>query len=285
MRLILKYFYSSLLLFLAIFHLGAQNSPNILLLEEARNNFKQGEYERAYDIFNIIQGDLHFDILQPDILLKFAQSAIAVQDFEQAKEAIGKFIRLYPNHQLLSEVSYTNAKLLFLSQNYHRAIKSLDSYRQRFPNDLYIGSSYYLSGEAYLSIGDYQQAEAMFHRVVEDYPLSYRVDSARYALARIQLKQKEKELLDILRWNHQEYLNLAVRAPLDSLEDFVEIGAESDENNSLILQSKIKQLEKQVQKLENDHVNSDLQRRLLSANVAISDIKLKLSQELATLER
>ena len=200
---------------------AAQSDQNLgrSLYNEGLAYFNRMHYEQAYAVFDLVSNDPRFTEFHPDALFRFAESAIALDRLPMARDALSRFIGTYPRHPLIDEATYHRARLFHLEGQYENALVALDNFRRRYPDSEWIGNAHYWSGEALLNLGNFAEAEGAFTTVVEQYPNSYRVEAARYQLSIIDISLREEELLEILRWSHEEYLALAGGIPRPDFPD------------------------------------------------------------------
>ena len=56
------------------------------------------------------------------------------------------------------------------------------------------------------ALGRLDDAQAVYQKIVADYPTSAKVEAAQYKMSLIQLSRREVELSKLLKWSHEELL-------------------------------------------------------------------------------
>ena len=57
-----------------------------------------------------------------------------------------------------------------------------------------------------MTLGRLEEADAVFSELLESFPAGIKREAARYRRSEISLLYRERELLDLLKWSHEEYL-------------------------------------------------------------------------------
>ena len=216
---------------------GSSNPTQNLFVQQGLDYLEQGQFQQAQAIFGILRNDSRFANIHAEANYWFAQAALASGDLAAAREGFDTLIGQFstsPNINII-EAHYHRARLNYSLGEYRQAIDTLAEFRARYPGSDFVGNSYYWSGEAHLSLGENVEAARMFRTVLEAYPFSFRVESARYKLSLIDVSQREEELLEILRWSHEEYLTLSSTTPEIPLAAPVEQDASAAENSAELL--------------------------------------------------
>ena len=230
-----------------------QNPTQNLFVQQGLDYLEEGEFQQAQAIFSVLRNDNNFANIHADANYWFAQSALASGDLESARDGFDRFIAQFGDHPRNIEAHYHRARLNYSLGEYHQAIESLATFRERYPTSDFVGNSYYWSGEAHLALGERSEAMRMFRTVLEEYPLSFRVESARHKLSLIDVSQREEELLDILRWSHEEYLTLRSGVPdppVASAPRTDDDIADTDEELLAEYRSQINRLQSEIELLE-----------------------------------
>lgn len=135
-----------------------------------------------------------------------AKSAMAAGRLGEAERNLEFFLRTFPGNRFYTEGRYQQGRLLFMQEDYQSALQSLEAFTREFPDSPFVANAVYWSGEALFNLGRLEQSRALFQRVIRDFPSSFRVEAARYRIAVIELTFREQELLQLLRWSHEENL-------------------------------------------------------------------------------
>jgi TolA-binding protein len=179
------------------------------LVSEGIESFEAGNYQQALSTFREVLFEPGFSGEHDDAYFWIARSALALNRLEEAAENLEFFISAYPEHPRFAEAHYLRGRVLYLQADYAQAIRAFEDFIQRFPESPFIANAYYWTGEAVLALGRLDQAERLFLTVIRDFPRSFRVEAAQYRVNIIELRRREEELLQLLRWSHEEAIRSA----------------------------------------------------------------------------
>ena len=242
--------------------------------------FGRAEYEQALLHFRDIILDSDLRGYYGDAYFWIGRSHLAQERIDKAAQNIDYFIANYQDHPKYPDGLYQKGRILFLQKEYEKAIRQLYSYVDTYPSHEYNANALFWIGESFYALGHFDKAEKLYASVIRDYPRSYKVEAATYRKSLIELKQREQDLLQLLKISHEEYLK--------ALEDFQQrertyeqaissyqrklSAATSDNDNELInqLNSEIAEKESEIRRLqqrlsEEQQRVSELQRQLASA--------------------
>lgn len=141
-----------------------------------------------------------------------ARSFMALSRYGDASDAFDLFLSSFDSHPYSEEATYQRARLFYLTEEYEAAVQRFDDFQERYPESDFSANSLYWTGESLFALGLLSESRRFFAEITERYPTSFRVEAARYRQDVIDLKQREEELLTLLRWSHEEFLS--------SLEEF-----------------------------------------------------------------
>ena len=147
-----------------------------------------------------------------------------------------------------------------------KTIQVLYNFIDQFPDNSFIGNSYYWVGESLFALGHLEEAVKVYRKIIYDFPKSYKTDAARYRVSIIELKYREQELMKFLKWSHEESLKTleefqirektyeqAIAAYQKKLSEYAEAGTERKiEELTLDVREKeaeVLQLQEQVKQL------------------------------------
>lgn len=165
-----------------------------------------GRYGDALSHFREALVDPGLDDLRGDAYFWIAKASLAELRLDEAARNLEFYLSQYQGHRLYSEAEYLRGRLLYLQADYQGALVQLARYVDRYPDDDFVSNAYYWSGESAFAMDLLDDAYDLFSVVTSDYPNSYRAEAARYRLAVIELARREAELLELLRWSHEEAL-------------------------------------------------------------------------------
>ncbi len=176
------------------------------ILDQGIERFSEGDYRQAILLFRELLLDPEYERYHGDAYFWIAKSALGLGQLEEASRNLEYFLANYPSHPNYEEATYQRGRLVFLQGDFEGAFQLLSAFVKWFPTSPYVSSAVYCRGESLFSLGQYDRAQELFARVIQEYPRSHRVEAARYRLSLIDLTKRENELLKLLRWSHEEYL-------------------------------------------------------------------------------
>ena len=177
-------------------------APLIQGIEE----FGAGQFNDALLSFREILLDPRLEPLQPDAYFWIGKSYLALVQYADSIRNFELYLERYPRHLFVEEARYQRGRLLYLQGNPESSIVSLAEFVQEYPDSDFAASAYFWIGEALFLVGELATSREMFGTVVERFPRSAKVEAARYRTSVIDLRQRETELLRLLKWSHEESL-------------------------------------------------------------------------------
>lgn len=176
------------------------------LLEEGMSRFQQGAFEQALLRFREALLNAEDPQVEGDAYFWIAKSAMGLTRLNEAERNLEYYLLNFEGHRYYTEANYQRGRLLFLQQHYQEAIQAFQNFLEEFPDSPYVANAYYWTGESLYELGRLKEAERLFRTVLREFPTSFRVEAARYRLSLIELKEREEELLRLLRWSHESFL-------------------------------------------------------------------------------
>jgi len=194
------------LFFLTVHLMSAQDAAGDILLRQGLSDMRSGAVDSAAESFRKIISDGSMQSLYPDALYWLVKTDIVLGEYEEAARAADGFLAAYKKHVYSEEIIYQRGRLLFLEEYPDAAISALGSFMQDYPKSVFVPSALYWSGESLMTLGRLEEADAVFSRLLDQYPASVKREAARYRRSEISLLYRERELLDLIKWSHEEYL-------------------------------------------------------------------------------
>jgi len=174
--------------------------------------FGQEKYQEALDLFGKVLSDPRAKTERPEAAYWSVLSYLAIGDQATAAASIDAFISAYPTSPRLPDLLYQRGRILYTKGDYEEALKVFAAFSEAAPNSDLFPSALYWSGECLYALGRLEEAERAFAAVVQKYPQSVKVEAATYRQSLIGLEYRQRELLKLLTWSHEESLR--------SVEDF-----------------------------------------------------------------
>jgi len=197
------------LLVMASALLCAQASAGADELREGLVLFKQERYQDAIRVFRNLILDARSEQQQANVADAYywvSRAYLAVGNYEEAAENLEYFLANYPSHPSYPDALYQKGRLLYLQGDPESGIQVLSQFLTEYPDSEFAGSVYFWLGECLFSLGQLEEAALVFNRVIVEYPKSVKLEASRYRLSLIEFKKRENQLLQLLRWSHEEAL-------------------------------------------------------------------------------
>lgn len=181
-------------------------------LRQAVTVFGKGQFDESLRLFRNIILDSSLGSYHGDSYFWISKCYMALGQYDNSSKNLEFFLSEYPDNQFFQEGRYQRGRLVYLQGDYETTIQILEDFISEYPNSPFIANSYYWVGESLYALGHFDEALDIFNIVVDTFPTSFKVEAARYRVSLIELKERERELLKLLKWSHEEYLK--------ALEDF-----------------------------------------------------------------
>lgn len=240
------------------------------ILEEGIDAFRRSDFDTAVLRFREILLEEPAPESEATAYFWLSKSAMALGRLTEAERNLEYYIRTFPDHEFAVEARYQRGRILFMQEDFAGAIEALNSFVQQYPESPFVANAIYWSGESLYTLGRLDEARRLFDTVVQDYPRSFRVEAARYRIALIDLNARETELLQLLRWSHEEYLKMiddferrdrAYQEALASYRQRLQNAADEDARDEII------RLTTQVRSLQETLRNRDAEIRRLQEQI------------------
>lgn len=199
-----KIFILYLLVLSTVYPLFSSEEDRVLF-EKGQTYYSNGKYLEALYFFNeLIDGGS--SEYEGDSWFWAAKSYMAAGELENAKNSLEYFLLNYPRNSNYSEGYYYKGRLLYLEEEYSKSLDLFNRFIRSSPFSPFVSNAYYWIGECLYSTGNFDEALEMFKKVVNDYPASYKFEASNYKISLIDFRFREKELLQLIRWSHEESL-------------------------------------------------------------------------------
>jgi Uncharacterized protein conserved in bacteria len=181
-------------------------------LDKGIELFGQDKYREALDLFGKVMSDPKAQAERPEAAYWSVLAYLALGDKATAASSIDLFLSAYPKSPRVPDLLYQKGRILYGKGDYEGAIKVFAAFSEAAPSSDLQPSALYWSGECLYALGRLEDAEKAFNAVVKNYPSSVKVEAASYRISLIGLEYRQRELLKLLTWSHEETLR--------SVEDF-----------------------------------------------------------------
>jgi TolA-binding protein len=240
------------------------------ILQDGIDAFSRSDFSSAILRFREVLLESPDEDTEATAYFWLAKAAMAENRLSEAARNLEYYIQTFPSHTYSVEAQYQRGRLLFMQRDFEEALQALSSFAQRFPQSPFVANAVYWSGEALFNLGRLDEARRLFDSVVQNYPTSFRVEAARYRISVIDLNTREQELLQLLRWSHEEYLQAldefqrreqAYREAIASYQERLQNAASADFREEIV------SLSTQVRSLQETVRSRDAQIRRLQEQI------------------
>jgi TolA-binding protein len=259
--------------FAALQAVAQQASPQAgakTILDKGVELFGQEKYREALDLFGKVMSDPKAKTERPEAAYWSVLAYLAAGDQATAGASIDAFISAYPASPRVPDLLYQRGRILYTKGDYEGGLKVFSAFSAAAPKSDLMPSALYWSGECLYALGRLEEAERAFTAVIQSYPSSVKVEAATYRISLIGLEYRQRELLKLLTWSHEESLR--------SVEDFRR--REKAYESSIALYQKQISDSKRGAANEQDKVLVDLRAQVadLGSKLAESEAQLASSQ-------
>jgi TolA-binding protein len=135
----------------------------------------------------------------------------SASDYEAELQELGVLAQMKGRVDRRTEIPYLKGRAFFHLGRYNEAIPLLKGYSDHIPADSVENiarksAGLYWTGECLYALGQFDKAESVFYLIINQYPQSVKYEASSYKIALINQKRVERELLDLLKWTHEESL-------------------------------------------------------------------------------
>ncbi|WP_245540196.1 tetratricopeptide repeat protein [Sediminispirochaeta bajacaliforniensis] len=176
-------------------------------MKSALEAFGSGAYQDALLGFREVILDNDAQKLHGAAYYWLARSEMALKNYDDAARDLEYFLENFPKSSFYREGSYWKGRLLFLQNDFDNAIRALYDFIEAYPDHEFVANAYYWIGESLFALGHLEKAQRIFNLIITDYPASFKVEASRYRLSLIEMKEREEELMRLLKMSHEEYLS------------------------------------------------------------------------------
>lgn len=184
---------------------GGEASPKGHL-DQGITLFSQGKYRESLDLFGNVLADPQAKTERPEAAYWAVLAYLAVGEQSTASASIDAYLSAYPQSSHVPDLLYQKGRILYGSGDYEGAIRVFAAFSEAAPNSDLFPSAIYWSGESLYALGRLEDAERAFRAIVQNYPSSVKVEAATYRISLIGLEYRQRELLKLLTWSHEESL-------------------------------------------------------------------------------
>lgn len=222
------------------------------LMAQGKDNYAKSRYQDAVANFRELLVNPNLADYRGDAYFWVAKSLMAVGRLDDASRNLEFFLANYKPNPNQAEALYLRGRILYLQSDFPGAIGAFAKFIEANPSSPFVPNAYYWTGESLYSMGQLDEAQKMFQIVIQEFPTSYRIEAARYRVSLVELRKREGQLLELLKWSHQENIK--------NLEDF--------QKREKVYEEAIKSYQQRLTSLASDDFRGelkDMQSRLDAA--------------------
>lgn len=128
-------------------------------------------------------------------------------DDRSALDDCNFYLENFPNSVYQGRISYHKGKVLYNLGEYEKSIIALSDFCHQYENDDMYSYALFYIGESLFAGYKYDDANAIYHRIVSEFPESPKVSAAQYRIDSISQRAREEKLLYLLKQTGEEYLS------------------------------------------------------------------------------
>ncbi len=241
-----RLFFLPLIIMLMGSYFFASESATAAYLEGCKA-FSRGEWNSA--VFLLKKAASYPENDNPDTHYMMISAEIYAEDYKNALDDCEDFLRVFPESIYVPRIQYMKGKLLYNLGEFEKAIVVLSDFCHRNEdNELYPSALFYIA-ECLFTDYKYDEAEAIYERIVTQFPSSEKVNAAQYRIENIAQRSREEKLLYLLKQTGEEYLS-AKEEYEKQLKLYNSDAINSTRDKLIETQQKNRDLEEQIKNLE-----------------------------------
>ena len=145
--------------------------------------------------------------LTPDVYYMLISAEVYDGDYKGALDDCNVYLDSFPDSLYVSNVSFQKGFSLYNLGEYEKSIIALSDFCHQFEgSELYSSALFYI-GEALFASYQYDEASAIFERIVTEFPDAPKAPAAQYRIESILQRAREEKLLYLLKQTGEEYLS------------------------------------------------------------------------------
>ncbi|GHT56451.1 hypothetical protein FACS1894109_05410 [Spirochaetia bacterium] len=207
---------SILLLLFLTDYVHSQSAPGFTRLQNGLALFQEGRWQDSVAELRRARAEAIDRELKAEALYWIALAEMSAGDYAASLNDMDEIEMMAPTSGRLQEIPYHRGRALYYLGRYDEAILLLKYYADGIGmlgtpprgSDAAARKSaaLYWIGESLYAMGQLDLAQEFFFIVTEEYPQSAKFEASSYRLGLINQKKIEEELLNLLKWSHEESL-------------------------------------------------------------------------------
>jgi TolA-binding protein len=241
--------------------------------------YGEGKWREAVLELRRVQGEAESAELRAEALYWVSLAGIGAGEYETAVRDMEELEKLPGAENRKEEIPYNKGRCFYYLGRYEEAMVLLKNYADARDEDgegnrAKKYAAYYWIGECLYSLGWLDRAREVFSLIIQEYPQSVKYEAASYRIALINQKKVEAELLNILKWSHEESLK--------TMEEY-QRRERSYDQAIIAYQKRIADILKDTRLADLERSNAQYIRQLAEAEKRIASLEASLRETQADL--
>jgi TolA-binding protein len=255
--------------------LAAPAGSTLARLYDGINLYGQGKWDAALRELRAVEAETVSRSQRAEALYWMGLAGLSAGDYAAALGNMEALEIFAPDSMRMVELPYHKGRTLYFLGRYDDAIINLKTYADAIPpnpdgsltpqNASKKAAALYWVAESLYSMGQLDRAGEIFLTITEEYPQSPKYEAASYRIALINQKKVETELLNLVKWTHEESLKTmeeyerrersydqALAASQKRIADIRADGDLSDSADSVLYRQQLAAAEERIRLLEED---------------------------------
>lgn len=250
------YFLNFFLIF-SCFSLNANvnQSSALSAFVEGCTAFSDGEWDTA--VIALRRAISYKENQTPETYYMLSSAENSFGDYESSLETCEFYLKEFPDSFYEKNVEFLKGKVLFNLGEYEKSYNHLQEFSEKYSDDLlYPSALFYIAESCYASY-EYDKAEDIYKKIINEYPDCEKASAASYRLESIGQRTREEKLLYLLKQTGEEYLSAKEEYERQlRLSNSDSVSSTREKLNEAL--QKNRELEEQIRELENQLSNSNL---------------------------
>jgi len=252
----------SLVLIVSLYGVLFAQSPTELL-DKGLEYYRDGKWQDAVLTLRRVQTNTEDESLKNEALYWISLSELFAGVYDAALQDVEMFLtNASATDSKYYEAIYNKGRILYYLSHFDEAIPVFKTYADAVKDPGRVSSAYYWIGECLFALGRLDEARNTFLLITEKYPQSPKFEASSYRIALIDQKKIEQELLNLLKWSHEESLR--------TVEEY-QRRERSYEQAILAYQKRIADMLKDTHLADLEKENKELKQKLAEAEAALAE--------------
>ena len=233
------------------------------LLNKGMEYYRDGKWQDAVLTFRRVQTNTEDMALKNEALYWISLSELFAGAYDAALQDVESYLKNTSpaDSKYYYEAIYNKGRILYYLSQFDGAIPVFKTYADAVQDPSRKSSAYYWIGECLFALGRLDEARNTFLLITEKYPQSPKYEAASYRIALVDQKKIENELLNLLKWSHEESLR--------TVEEY-QRRERSYEQAILAYQKRIADMLKDTHLADLEKENKELKQKLAAAEAALA---------------